>query len=88
MTTFTVHEPPDMGASREERADRMVFVRDGFSWGALAFGPLYFLVKREWAGLIAFIAAALLMRGVLSLFDAGAIAMSVGSFVLALIAGL
>lgn len=76
-----------MKASREERAESLVFVPDGFSWGALLFGPFYFLVKREWAGLLAFVVAAIAMRGVLSLVDANAGAVMVASIVLAVLAG-
>lgn len=87
MSTYTVHEPPVMKASREERAETLVFVRDGFSWGAFVFGPIYFLVKREWAGLLVFFIAMLAMGGLLELFGTGPTAITVASIVLALIAG-
>lgn len=87
MSTFTVHEPPDMKTSREERAESLVFVRDGFSWGAFVFGPIYFLVKQEWTGLILFLLAMLVMQGVLEFTGTSATALAIASFVLALIAG-
>ena len=39
MLTFTVHEPPNPPADRIERADKLVFVKDGFSWMAALFAP-------------------------------------------------
>ncbi len=63
-------------------------MRDGFSWGAFVFGPFYFLVKREWAGLLLiFLAAMLLMGGLLEIVGTGPFALSAASLVLALIAG-
>jgi hypothetical protein len=51
MQTFTVHEPPKTPADpadRIDRAERLVFIREGFSWGAALFGPLWMLMHRLW----------------------------------------
>ena len=34
MLTFTVHEPPNPPADRVDRAESLVFIKDGFSWAA------------------------------------------------------
>lgn len=49
MAIFSVHFPD---ASPMVAADRAVFVRDGFAFWAVLFGPLWFLRHREWLGLV------------------------------------
>lgn len=55
MLTFTVHEPPNPPADRVERAERLVFVKDGFTWGAALFAPLWMIVHRLWWPLLAYL---------------------------------
>jgi hypothetical protein len=55
MLTFTVHEPPYPPADRSDRAERLVFVRDGFSWGATLLTPLWLLAHRMWLPLVGYI---------------------------------
>jgi hypothetical protein len=57
MLTFTVHEPPDPPADRIERADRLLFVKDGFSWMAALFAPLWILMHRLWWALLGYVLA-------------------------------
>lgn len=53
MKVFTVHEPPDAGS---RRLDRIVFVKEGFSWPAL-FVPMFWLLwHRMWWVLLAWLA--------------------------------
>jgi len=47
MAAFTVHLPPGKLAP-----DRIVFLRDGFSLWALAFGPLWLAWNRAWIALV------------------------------------
>jgi hypothetical protein len=58
MITFTVHEPPNAPADRVERAAGMAFVRDGFSWSAALFTPLWLLAHRLWWPLLGYAAVA------------------------------
>jgi len=55
MLTFTVHEPPDPPADRIDRAEKLVFVKDGFSWAAAVFGPLWMIAHRLWWALLGFV---------------------------------
>jgi hypothetical protein len=55
MLTFTVHEPPDPPADRIDRAEKLVFIKDGFSWAAALFGPLWMIVHRLWWALLGFV---------------------------------
>lgn len=48
MATFTVHEPPDAPASQLDRADLLVFVRDGFTATAASVPALWMLANRLW----------------------------------------
>jgi hypothetical protein len=48
LVIFTVHEPPNGPANRLDSAERLVFVKDGFSWLAAAVPPLWLLWKRMW----------------------------------------
>src|SRR5215469_5237754 len=54
MAVYTVHEPPPRGASAPD-PERFVFVRDGFSFGALLFGPLWMLRHRMWLVLLGYV---------------------------------
>jgi hypothetical protein len=58
MAAYTVHEPPVTGASKEDRAENLVFIRDGFSWMAAIFSPFYLLFRGEWRALALYIVIA------------------------------
>jgi hypothetical protein len=51
---FLVFEPKDglKNARADEVAERIVFLREKFSWPALFFGPLWLLWHRLWLGLV------------------------------------
>lgn len=55
MPTFTVHEPPNPPADRVDRAERLVFVKDGFTWLAALFAPIWLLVHRLWWPLLGYV---------------------------------
>src|SRR4051794_4469392 len=61
MAIYTVHEPPLKRYDTAADPDRFVFVRDGFSWAAFLFGPLWMLRHRMWLALVVYVA---LMAGV------------------------
>jgi hypothetical protein len=56
MITFTVHEPPSPPADRIDRAESLVFVKDGFSWAAALFAPIWMFVHRLWWPLLGYLA--------------------------------
>ncbi|HLN11529.1 MAG TPA: DUF2628 domain-containing protein [Xanthobacteraceae bacterium] len=62
MAIYTVHEPPRRDADVLAHTDRFRFVRDGFSWCAFLFGPLWMLRHRLWLvlGLYVIVLAVLL----------------------------
>jgi hypothetical protein len=61
MRTFTVHEAPDPPADRIDRAAGLAFVRDGFSWSAALFTPIWLLAYRLWWPLLGYLVAAVLI---------------------------
>jgi hypothetical protein len=56
MLTYTVHEPPNPPADRVDRAEGLVFVKDGFTWTAALLTPFWMLAHRLWWPLVAYVA--------------------------------
>ncbi|MEO1281221.1 MAG: DUF2628 domain-containing protein [Pseudomonadota bacterium] len=48
MVAYTVHEPPHSGGDRLDRAETLVFVKDGFNFMAALLTPIWMLVNRMW----------------------------------------
>lgn len=70
MLVFTVHEPPAAPPDRLDRAEQIVFVRDGFSLVATALGPFWLLFNGLW--LAAAIALTTTVTLVVALYAGGA----------------
>ena len=85
--TFSVFEPGDNAGLPLERAERLVFVADGFSWRALFFGPLYLAMKREWIGLLMYVVAAIALVHALQTLDTGSQWITWGFILLNVITG-
>lgn len=58
MKLFTVHAPPDGSSDLAERAERMAFVKEGFSWPALFVPLIWLLWHRMWWAVLGWLAAA------------------------------
>lgn len=61
MLTYTVHEPPDAPSDRIDRAEVLVFVKDGFSWTAALFTPIWLIVYRLWWPLLGYVIVSALL---------------------------
>src|ERR1700721_927249 len=48
MSSYTGHEPPLQAGAAAPEPERYIFVRDGFSFWAFLFGPLWMLCHRMW----------------------------------------
>jgi len=70
LRVYTVHEMPEPSADRYDRAEALRFVREGFSWPAALFGPLWMAAKGLWLALVIYLVAAFLLS----------IAMTAGGF--------
>jgi len=51
MASYTVFAPPVSASGGAGDADRLIFVRDGFSWGAFLIPVLWLLYRRLWIAL-------------------------------------
>ncbi len=65
VDVYTVHEPPQPPLDRIDRAASLVFVRDGFSWGAALFSPVYLAVTGQWLAFVSYLAIVAAASGVL-----------------------
>lgn len=61
MIVYTVQEPGKPAQNIEERADSVVFIREGFTWWGFLFWPIWLLYNWLW---LEFIVAWLLAAGV------------------------
>jgi hypothetical protein len=57
VAVYTVHEPPEPRADRLHRAESLVFIRDGFSWPAALFAPIWLLVRQLWLAFVVYVVA-------------------------------
>jgi Protein of unknown function (DUF2628) len=57
MSVYTVHQPPSRAGNPASDAEGYVFVRDGFSFWAFVFGPLWMLRHRMWLALLGYVLA-------------------------------
>jgi hypothetical protein len=55
MRTYTIHERPDPAADRVDRAEGLVFVKDGFGWAAALFAPIWLVVHLLWWPLLGYV---------------------------------
>jgi hypothetical protein len=55
MAIYSVHLPPL--SDRRERLSKAVFIRDGFSKSAFAFGALWLIARRLWISALLFMIA-------------------------------
>lgn len=71
MQTYTVYEAPNPAADRVDRAEALVFVKDGFTWGAALFAGLWMLLYRLWWALLGYVLllAALQLAGTVLKID-------------------
>lgn len=85
VVAFTVHEPPEPAVNAVERAEDLVFVPDGFNWFAFLLAPIWMLVNRMWAVLLAYIGAVALLGVALAFIDPGSVWTAVANLALNLV---
>lgn len=56
MAVYSVYEPPNPPADLNLRAEKLAFVKEGFSWPALFVPALWLIYQRMWLELIVFLA--------------------------------
>jgi hypothetical protein len=55
VTVYSVYEPPGDTTDLEARAERLAFVKEGFSWPAFFVPPLWLIYHRMWIELGLFV---------------------------------
>lgn len=55
MTVYTTHEPLASPGRDAATAERIVFVKEGFSWPALLFAPIWLIWHRMWLVLLGYL---------------------------------
>src|SRR5499426_1971236 len=88
MPVYTVHEPPPKRYEAAGNPDRFVFVRDGFSFWAFLFGPLWMLRHRMWLVLLGYIGVSVALETIFIVLSEGAAARSIANLLLALLVGI
>ena len=88
MSVYTVHQPPIRYADPLPDAERIVFVRDGFSFWAFLFAPLWMLWHRMWLVLLGYVVVVAGIDAALSVLGASPFAISVVALFIALLVGL
>ena len=71
MPVYTVHAPPVDGTDVRGTTDNFVFVRDGFSFWAFVFGPVWLLYQRLWLAFAGYLVLSIMVEVVLTLLRAG-----------------
>jgi hypothetical protein len=87
MAVFTVHGPAANGPDLR-LTDKFVFVRDGFHFWALVFGPLWLVWNRLWLATIGWIIVSVALHLSLTGLGAGWLTIWSADFMVAVLMGL
>jgi hypothetical protein len=87
MAVYTVHEPPPKQFETSD-PERFAFVRDGFSFPAFLFGPLWMLWHRMWLVLLGYIGVSAALEVIFSLLGTTAVPRLLAGFLLAILVGM
>jgi hypothetical protein len=87
MAVFTVHAP-DGDPATPAVAERVVFVREGFSLLAFLMPLVWLLLNRLWLGLLLYLVGLAAVNGLAVLFGATPLAMTLAGLVYSLLFGL
>ena len=88
MAIYTVHQPPLKKYENAPDPERFAFVRDGFSFCAFLFGPLWMLRHRMWLVLLGYIVVAVALNVALRAVGASGSVSLFAAFMLALLVGM
>jgi Protein of unknown function (DUF2628) len=87
MSVYTVHAPPPRRGEPDSDPARFVFVRDGFSFWAFLFAPLWMLSHRLWLALLGYLVVMAGAQVVLMVLGAAQGIRVAVAFLLALLVG-
>jgi hypothetical protein len=87
LQSYTVHEPNPPPLDRVDRADALMFVKDGFSFQAALFAPVWLMAKNLWLALLGYIAVAVALAAIWTLMDWSLVSFALAMLALHLIVG-
>jgi len=88
MAIYTVHQRPVDRGNPLPDAERIVFVRDGFSFWAFLIAPVWMLWHRMWLVLLGYVIVLAAADAALSALGASSIAFSVIGLFISILVGL
>ena len=88
MSVYTVHEPPPQAADATPDPERFVLVRDGFSFWAFLFAPLWMLWHRLWLVFVCYVAVSVAVESTMAILGASAFSKTVVGLLISLLVGL
>jgi hypothetical protein len=88
MPIYTVHEPPLKAGQPAANPERLVFVRDGFSFWAFLLTPLWMLRHRLWLTFVGYAIVATALEGSLRAIGASTTVLVTAGASLSLLVGL
>jgi hypothetical protein len=87
MPVYTVHAPSAYAADFRA-TDKFVFVRDGFHFWAMVFGPLWLVWRRLWLSLIGWLVLVIALEVAVAKLGGGRLGVSAVGIILAILLGL
>ncbi len=88
MSVYTVHEPPLQTAAPRPNEERIVFVREGFSFWAFLLAPLWMMRYRMWFVLIVYLVIGAAVLTPMVIFAASPAAIAIVVLLISLLVGL
>ncbi|HUZ32717.1 MAG TPA: DUF2628 domain-containing protein [Xanthobacteraceae bacterium] len=88
MPVFTVHEPPRRAADAVSDPERIVFVREGFSFWALLFTVLWMARYRMWLVLVLYLVITGIVETAMHLAGVGVAGIALVGLAIALLVGM
>jgi hypothetical protein len=87
MSIYTVHEPPLRAGAAAPEPERYAFVRDGFSFWALLFAPLWMLRHRMWLVLVLYLVISVGLEIFIHVAGASAFIVGLVAFLISFLVG-
>lgn len=88
MAIYTVHKPPLRSAAAAPDPERYAFVRDGFSFWAFVFAPLWMLRHRLWLVLLVYVVVSIVLDAAIRIAGASVFVVGGIGFFISLLIGL
>lgn len=88
MAIYTVYVPPGDDPTATSAAESTIFVREGFSFPAFLFTPIWLIVRRAWLVFAAYVAVAVLIGVVVKVMEVDPIVASVASLLISAFIGI